>query len=81
MDTRERIRNADAIVYPLMFSPEESPEWRKPDQYFVMFGLETPTGKPTMNAMMKHKERFYNLTMTYRGDSDIRIGVWEIFFV
>ena len=71
MENKKRIRQADAIVYPLMFAPDQSQFWRRPEQRYVMMALETPTGKPNMNEIMKHTEKFYNLTMTFKADSDI----------
>ena len=71
MNTVDKLEIADAVVWPLMYAPEKSPEWRKEWQYFVMMSLETPKGYNVVKALNKHKEEFYNLTMTYRRDSDV----------
>ena len=64
-------KNADAIVYPFWAAPGTHPSWRKPEQRFVFMSIESPKTKSFFNKMVRHKDPFYNLTMSYRKSSDV----------
>ncbi|XP_075692864.1 4-galactosyl-N-acetylglucosaminide 3-alpha-L-fucosyltransferase FUT6-like [Rhinoderma darwinii] len=63
--------SADAIVIhhrDVCNSITQLPQMpRPPNQYWIWFNLESPTHSPNLNFM----DNIFNLTMTYRSDSDI----------
>ncbi|CAN8002624.1 unnamed protein product [Ixodes hexagonus] len=48
---------------------DDMPNYRSPQQRWIFFSLEPPTATPL--PMLKKLDGFFNMTMTYRQDSDV----------
>ena len=55
--------------------PDDLPPtaWRRPEQHFIFFNYESPVHTDLARLRLHLSEHFFNLSMTYRLDSDIVI--------
>ncbi|GAU96293.1 hypothetical protein RvY_07757 [Ramazzottius varieornatus] len=69
---RDLVNRSAAVIFhirELADQPDKSvPSFRSPNQYYVFYLLESP---PHTNMMLDEYDGFFNLTFTYRLDSDI----------
>ncbi|VDP05669.1 unnamed protein product [Soboliphyme baturini] len=67
---RTMLERSDAIFFhERNLNPHDLPKRRRPDQYFVIANWEAPNR--LLNTTSAIEKNFFNLTMTYRHDSDI----------
>lgn len=67
---RSKIQEAGAVVFHIreFEPPYDAPTYRSPEQYYLFYNLESPIHT---FAQMSAMEGFFNLTFTYRLNSDI----------
>lgn len=67
--SRESITDSEAVLFHgNELVREDLPKERDPRQYYVFVNLESPINRPITDS---YYEDYFNLTMTYRLDSDI----------
>ncbi len=63
---------ADAIVFDVRYAATTVlPSHQNPDQFFVLTSYESPVHKRTDYGLSILPRDYFNLTMTYRSNSDI----------
>ncbi|XP_076033076.1 3-galactosyl-N-acetylglucosaminide 4-alpha-L-fucosyltransferase FUT3-like [Oratosquilla oratoria] len=68
---QDRIKEADAVLFNLVdYNPKRVPAVRDPKQLYIAFTLESPGVVVRQNRLL-NTANFFNLTMSYRRDSDI----------
>ncbi|KAH7706850.1 Fucosyl transferase family protein [Aphelenchoides avenae] len=76
---RRYTKVAAAVVFHasgMNLDPEDVPAYRSPSQYYVFFTQESPpmtAFKTRRGVWQSFPPNFFNLTMTYRSDSDIHV--------
>uniref|UniRef100_A0A023GFR3 Fucosyltransferase n=1 Tax=Amblyomma triste TaxID=251400 RepID=A0A023GFR3_AMBTT len=75
--SNDKIGEADAVMFHLHLTkgPGTLPKFRKPHQFWIFFTDESPlhTFLLTRRYNMSHYNGIFNLSMTYRSDSDVPV--------
>ncbi|XP_076033141.1 alpha-(1,3)-fucosyltransferase C-like [Oratosquilla oratoria] len=74
----DRVKEADAVLFSLIdYNPKKVPAVRDPKQLYIAFTLESPGVVVQQNRLL-NTANFFNLTMSYRRDSDIVVPYGRI---
>ncbi|GAB6020694.1 hypothetical protein CHUAL_003363 [Chamberlinius hualienensis] len=74
---RSLLNSSDAVIFHIRdLNYDDIPKWRKPDQIWIFFLMESPqnTNRPAARQL----DGIFNWTMTYRRDSDVPNAYFKV---